>query len=435
MRTVVYIAGVLALVPIILFRPWLGIPAWNAFGILNPQGYVWGFAQEFPYAMIIGGTTLAGLLYARDRKAPPLTAQTVLLFLLFAWMTLTTVFAWSPESAWDQWTKVLKIFVMVFATMMLIHGERKIRVLMLSLAVPLAFFGVKGGVFTLLTGANHRVQGPGGFLGGNTEIGLALSMVLPFIVVIAEQQKVWWMRAGAWITFWLTVIATLFTYSRGAALGLAAVMAVIFLGLKRKLLVVILVVPVLAVAGAVWVPERLTDRVATIENYEADGSAMGRIQAWGVAWNVAVRNPLGAGFNLHATDFSRWISYASLILGQQHTIAAHSIYFQMLGDQGFIGLGLFLGLLVTTLRGLQRVRKSARKDPRLAGFERIAWATQAGLVGYAVSGAFLSLAYFDLFYAFVGLSTVMLREIREAPAASTSSPVVPQVVPISPRVS
>jgi len=423
MRTAVYLLGLAALVPIILYRPWVGIAAWTFLGIINPQAFVWGWAEQVPYALIVGGTTLLGLLLTKERRSIPVNAQTVVLGLLAAWFTVTTFVAWAPVSAWEQWNKVFKILLMTFVAMILIHGEYRIRTLVVAVAAAMGLLGVKGGIFTILSGGEHRVLGPGGFLKGNTEIGLALAMTLPLMVALAVQQQKRWARWGVWAAFWLSSLATVFTYSRGALLGLAAVLFALFLGFKRKALIVMMLIPAL-VLFLPLVPEKLFDRAATIESYQQDRSAMGRIQAWGVAWNVATSRFTGGGFNLDRIEPAQWLSYASpstLELNNYKTLAAHSIYFQVLGDHGFIGLILFLTLLLCTWRALGEIQQEAKKDLRRLWIGQYAWALRIALIAYGVSGAFLSLAYFDLFYTVVALSVVMQREVREISVAPATS--------------
>src|SRR5262250_1178892 len=102
MRDVVYLASFAVLIPLILYRPWFGILAWSVLGLINPQVFTWHM-QDFQFAMWVGGATLLGLLYTRDRRSIPLTSQTLLLGLLAVWFTVTTLQAWLPDQAWDQW--------------------------------------------------------------------------------------------------------------------------------------------------------------------------------------------------------------------------------------------------------------------------------------------------------------------------------------------
>ncbi len=147
------------------------------------------------------------------------------------------------------------------------------------------------------------------------------------------------------------------------------------------------------VIAAMSLPEHWFSRMNTITNYEQDGSAMGRINAWWMAWNLARENFFGGGFDIYnAFAFSLYAPDPLSI----H--AAHSIYFQVLGEHGFIGLALFLLMWVLVWRKANGLRKDFRNSAELKWVSDLGAMCQVSLVGYAVGGAFLSLAYFDLPY-------------------------------------
>ncbi len=436
MRDIAITLLLIGLVPVILRRPWIGILAWYVISLVNPHKLAWGFAQELPVANVVGICTLVGLFATKERRGVAWTPEMVLLALFALFVTLTTVFAWNTMLALEQWYKVIKIYLLVFVSTMLIFGRDRVRALYYTVVFSMVFYGAKGGLFSLLGGGESHVQGHAGFMGGNTDLGLGMAMALPLIYAAAREQTVAWRRWAGWGAFWLTVIATIFTYSRGAWLGLAAVMGLLFLFSKRKLVVVAIIVPAM-IAAIPFIPEKVHNRADTIQTYEQDHSAMMRVQAWTVAINVAMRHPLGAGFAIDYTPSPRWLSYANF-LGEWYnqTRAAHSIYFQVLGEHGFIGLFLFLGIIAASFVTLSRVKRAARKAPELSCYSDYAGALQIGLVAYCVSGAFLNLAYFDLFYLFVILGAVMLRDLGEYAAnpaafAAKAQP-APAVAPVSP---
>ena len=427
LRDLVLLMILVGSVPVILLRPWIGVLLWYWIGLMNPHRLTWGFMYHFPAAMLIGGCTLIGLMLARDRRPPPLSKESVLLVAMAVWFTLTTAFAWVPSMAWDYWEQAMKILAFTLVTTMLIHGRQRTEWLMIVIAGSLAFYGAKGGLFTVMTGGQYRVKGPAeSFIGGNTSLGLAMLMTVPLILVLARQARAGrlaclpdrpWVRLagmGGYASFWLTGMSTAFTYSRGALLGLASIAPFLFLRMRYK--------PVLfglAVAGfsslAVMVPNKLIERAEIIRNYEENKSAMQRIQAWGVNLNIALEHPLGAGFHLEYGGNERWLSYANF-RGEwpNESRVAHSNYFQVLGQHGFVGLFLYVSLLVGILASLFRLSRAARTRPDTAWISEYAWALCVGTIGYAVAGAFLNLAYFTLFYAFVAGTMVLRREYAMA---------------------
>ena len=142
-----------------------------------------------------------------------------------------------------------------------------------------------------------------------------------------------------------------------------------------------------------FMPVEWYERMATIDDYSDDRSAMGRISAWWTAWNIALNHVTGVGFNTAtAALFAKYSPYPDYV----H--AAHSIYFQVMGNHGFIGLFIFLGIWVSTWRSANWLRKKKNITPETQWAADLAAMCQVSLVGYAVGGAFLSLSYFDLPY-------------------------------------
>ena len=170
-----------------------------------------------------------------------------------------------------------------------------------------------------------------------------------------------------------------------------------------------------------FLPESWFQRMNTIGEFHEDASAMGRINAWWMAWNLARANFFGGGFEIYTPAvFSQYAP----VPDDLH--AAHSIYFQILGEHGFVGLVLFVVLWLTVwwLAGQLRLRGDARPETLLVS--HLGAMIQVSLVAYGVGGAFLSLAYFDLPYYLLVLVVVSLQWMKTmgygAPARGLGSP-------------
>jgi len=380
---------------------------------MNPHLYTWTL-RDFPFAQVVGVTFLISWIIARDKRMIPLTPALIGLCLLLTFVIVKTPFAWYPDVAWTYLSKFVKIVGAVLLITTLIYSPRRVRWFLWTILFSLGVYGVKGGVFALATAGELRVQGPdGGFINGNTHLGVALLMVLPmFVAFIRDAPSAWWRRVGI-ISFWLVLIACIFTYSRGTWLGLAAITPLLILQSRRRVLA-LAAVSAIAIGLVAYAPEKLFSRFETISDYEQDLSSLQRIQGWGVAFNVATRHVLGSGFVLDATPVDLWMQYANFHHPAfNRANAAHSIYFQWLGDHGFLGLALFLFVVIATMASLWRVRRLVAGNAESAWLGYYATALLIGMAGYLVSGAFVSLGYFDLFYTFVALSAILMREARE----------------------
>jgi probable O-glycosylation ligase (exosortase A-associated) len=339
-----------------------------------------------------------------------------MLWLVFVCSTYSS--ALYPEDAWAQLEKVSKILFGTVITLVVMQDEKKLRYLLWVIALSLGFYGFKGGLFAIATGGKYQVLGPPNtFIAGNTEIGLAFNMVLPFLWILRRELKRRWLRLAMVGVCVLTGIATLVTYSRGALLGLLAVLLLLTLKNRGRWIAIPLLAGGIAVSAAV-LPDSWTQRMHTISDYQDDGSAMGRINAWRLSWRVALDRPIfGAGFQ----PFTE-MTYARY-LPEVHTSStdAHNIFFQVLAEHGFVGLGVFAALVASTLLTLGRVQRRARRNPAFERLGSYAQIIEASMAGYVVSGFFLSRSYFDLFYHLVAITILLSTLLRAAERAQARS--------------
>ena len=388
---VVGIVGVAAIMA--LKRPWIGVMLWTWLSIMSPHRYTWGFAYHAPLAAIAAVATLVGLMFTRERQNP-FQGSPMVWFLLFTMaMTLSWLFGMDPGGDYPQWNKVMKIYFMTFVAAVLLHNRYHLIAFAWVSAGSLAVLGAKGGLFTVLTGGDHRVWGPvGTFIFDNNEFALSLIMAIPLLHFLQLQLASKWARHLMSVVMLLCAAAAIGTHSRGALLAITAMGAVFWWRSQHKGAIGVMIA-VVALALLPMMPESWWERMATMRTYQEDGSAMGRINAWIVAWEVAKDNLFGGGMSYqHDWLFMMYGPYSA------KPLAAHSIYFQVLGNHGFIALFLFLMMWISTYWAAGWLRVNARAIPEAKWAADLGSMAQVSLVGYAVGGAFLSLSYFDLPY-------------------------------------
>ena len=284
-----------------LKQPWVGIMLWTWLSLMNPHSLAYGFSQSFPVAAIAAGATLVGLAITKERRNPFFSPPATWLALFMIWICITYVFSYNVEGSTDMLKKVMKIDFMILVSIALLSTRKHINTFVWVIVLSLGFYGVKGGIFTIATGGNHRVWGPGGFIGGNNEIALALIIVIPFMYYLLLQADRKWVKYGLVAAMLLSAAAAIGSHSRGALLAIAAMAIYLWLKAPRK----ILVGSALVIAGSALLalmPEMWEARMGTIANYEQDASAMGRINAWWTAYNVANSQLTGAGFDMYTRE-------------------------------------------------------------------------------------------------------------------------------------
>ena len=206
------------------------------------------------------------------------------------------------DRAWPSYVKFLKIQVGVFLTFILINNREKIIQLVTVITFSIGFFGIKGGVFSLLTGGAHRVWGPpGSFIEGNNELALALLMLIPFVYFLATYVQKAYLKFFLWGCMFLMLVSSVFSYSRGALLAMIAMLMFLWLRSSKKLALSIAFV-VLALSAIPFIPEAWWDRMDNINTYQEDASAMGRINAWYFAFNIAKDKFTGGGYDLWGVE-------------------------------------------------------------------------------------------------------------------------------------
>lgn len=385
-------------------RPWVGILGWTWLSIMNPHALSWQL-QTFPVAAMVGGSTLIGLVINRAQCQWFLTRESIWLILFMVWMTITLPFAIIyPDEAQQMWSRVMKIDLMILVAIALIHTKRHINLLVWVLVISIGFYGVKGGAFTIATGGSYKVWGPTNtYIEGNNEVALAIVIVIPLMRYLQMQMKAKWAKTTMGVCMVLMAASALGSHSRGALLAIAGMGVVLWWRGKNRLVGAIGMV-VVSAALLSLMPAEWWSRMDTIKDYQADESAMGRINAWWMAYNLAKANFFGGSYAIWTIGVFR--VYAP---DPTDVHAAHSIYFMVLGEQGFPGLFIFLTLFTLVFFKAGRMRSLGRKLAETQWVSDLGGMIQVSLVGYAVGGAFLSLSYWDLPYNLLVLAVAAFR--------------------------
>jgi probable O-glycosylation ligase (exosortase A-associated) len=404
MRDLLVMIIVLGSAPVAFFSPYYGLLVWTWISFFNPHRFAWGIAYNFPVGEVIAVPTLIGLMFASDSNRKIFKRETFLLLALWMWFLITflvakqtPLFADHIDEGLVSLEMVSKILLMTLITMVVVTTLNRLKWLLIVVGMSFGLLGIKGALFGLQTGGIYRVMGPpSSFVADNNDLALAINMSLPILFFLAREEKKKALRTILWIAFFASIGSVLLTYSRGGLLGLAVVLGVLAIKAKRKLLATsFLVAASLLVVS--YAPQNWMERMQTFLAGDLDASAQGRINAWKFSWNLAMDYPVtGGGFGTFSQDlFERYAPDPTDFHGP------HSIYFQMLAEQGFVGLTLMLLLLGSVLYSLRRLRKKVQQVPTAHSLGSYSHALETGLYAFIVSGAFLGRAYFDLWFQFI----------------------------------
>lgn len=424
MRDIAITAFILGAIPWMIARPYVGLLMFAWVSFMSPHRLTWGFAYSLPFAQIIAIATLIGMVFSKDRQTFPVNRVTVVWLLFVAYMGVSTFFAMYPSEAIPQLEKVYKIQLLALLTLVLINTREKLRLLLWVIVFSVGFYGVKGGLYTA-TGGGGLVWGPSGsFIAENNALALATLMTIPLMRALQLHEKNKYVRWALGAAMVLSAFSVAGSYSRGAFVGATAMLIFFWLKSRQKIFTGIGVVVVASVV-LMSMPQTWWDRMGTIQTYQEDSSAQGRIDAWYTAVGVANHRFFGAGFEGWSQEnfdrFSRPGAPARDV---------HSIYFEVLGEHGWGALVLFLALGWLTWGTGAWIVRNTRDRQELRWYHDVAVMTQVGLVAYAAGGAFLGLAYYDLPYALIG-TLVLLRVFVERELTAEASRLSPVKGPLA----
>lgn len=420
MRQILLIIALLAGMGMTLRWPFAGVLLWEWFTLQNPHQETYGFVSSAN--LVIALVTLIAWSMSKERKTPPngFILWGIIIFIL--WTTIDTAFAFDPVWSFGYWDRTWKTFALGILLAATVTNRVRLQAVIWVAVVSLFYYGVKGGLFTIVTGGHNHVLGPPGtMINDNNQLAVAMLMTLPLAHYLRQQSEDKRVRLALLASIVLTVVAVIGTYSRGALIGLATLGFLGLLRMKRRL-TYLAVATVLIAFTVHFMPAQYFDRMNTmnsVASVQEDQSFHGRIVAWKVAYNAAKdRFPFGAGF--YGPQLAPFFhSY----FPNEKNHAAHSIYFQVLGEHGFIGLAIYLALIAASFFRVSRIIRTARRVAGQRWAAEMGVALQASLIVFCVSGAALSLAYYDLFVIVICLMLPLWEIVRPARRVPAYRPV------------
>lgn len=413
MRDYIVLAILLGSVPVCFVYPYFGVLMWFWVSILTPHRYAWSIAHDFPAAAVIAIPTLLGSIFGR--KNPHfLCREVILLVNLWLWFCVTVYYARQVPIfsdhvilAEDRLSQVSKILLMTILTIVLVCSKQKLKYLLMVVTFSFGILAVKGALFGIATAGEYRVYGsPGSFIGDNNDFALALNMTMAIPFFLARHTSSRLTRLALRAIFFCSIACVILSYSRGGLLGVTAALSAIAVKGRKKLISLVLLV-IAGITVFSYAPSKWVNRMDAFLHGNLDQSAEERLTSWAFAWNLVKHYPLtGAGFECFTDELYR--SYGTRPFPNGATSSGpHSIYFQLLAEQGFVGTGLFFILLGCCWFTLRKIRRIARRTPSLYYAVDYTHMLEIGMLAYLVSGAFLGRAYFDLYFFLVACTVVL----------------------------
>ncbi|MDD2658409.1 MAG: putative O-glycosylation ligase, exosortase A system-associated [Methylococcales bacterium] len=393
-------------------KPWLGVLSLAIFSYLNPHAYAWGFVRSLPVYYVLFLVVAFRTFTAKDKQPLPKDWRIPVFVMLWIYFAITSVFAYFPELAWERFWFVTKIYIPFYFNLVLINTRYKLYWLIVTIGASIGIVAFKGGLFAILHGFSARVYGPPSTqFEDNNQFAVAMLMCIPLLLVWQRETLNPWFKKGILFVIPVIYAASLSSWSRGALLTMTALTMMLIWNSKRK----IFAIPLVIIGIFVFIPflpQEWFGRMNTLETYQEDGSAMGRIEAWTDGWNHTLEHPFdGAGF-----EGWRWVTMRDW----------HSSYVEMFSEHGFIAFGLWLSLILGSLVSLTTLPKKTRQVEGMEWVALYCFMVKASLICYMVGTAFLGLSYWDLLYHLIFISVLIKKFALEELAVRQKDKIKPR---------
>lgn len=426
MRDAVFAMMVLCVLPLAIARPFNAYLLWGWTGLLVPTAYFYGFMTDarvnLTFAVLTLGLILLGKVKWRDYQ-PNRVTWLYLLWALHA--TLAFLFAYGNNPYNAQYYEIL-IKGLLFALVMPFFVRERVHfhAMFIVIALGLGIHGVLNGLKTVASAGGHNMLGPvGTMMADRNHLSTALALALPVLFYLHTYTANRLIRLGFLGAFCVVVLAILGGGSRAGFIAVSVVGLWLVLTTRRKGLALALIV-VAVVGFLAFAPEDITSRLSSIKEAGEDSSFMGRVIAWKISSAIALANPVfGGGF--HAVQVQPiWdtfktapglLGFLNLPIPEFSAKAAHSIYFEVMGDLGFVGLGIFLFIMLRAVWSRQIIKRMATQLGAPYQWARdMADMLMLSLLAYMVGGASVSVAYLEAIYMMVMLMELLRLHVARA---------------------
>ncbi|GMM68930.1 putative O-glycosylation ligase, exosortase A system-associated [Alteromonas sp. MTD1] len=398
-----------------LTRPYIAFAGYIWVDTLVPQTIVFGFLHGRPISMIMAGLCFFSLVIGAGKISKPTRGIPVFLLVLFMiWITISTDMAQFQAVAWVKWDTAIKTVLMATLTMFAIKTKKQLESVLLVLVFSLSFFMLTAGIKTLFGGGGYGrvlITGVGNMGMAESSTLAAFSvLVIPFLMFFKKHITLMhFLRGKNWVwnaAILSCVAANIGTTARTGLVTLAGYIG--YRSLNKKFFIQGIVVFLFAVlCFQAFAPADWKNRMNTLTEVTDESSAMGRVVVWQWTIDYVKERPFfGGGFQSFLANRGQLINYNENF---SFTVKAfHSIYFELLGEQGYGGLIIYLGLIFWAYNQNRKIEK----NDRLGEWSRdLGSCMKSAIVIFCIGGAFVGIGYKPIIFQLVALTVVHLKII------------------------
>ncbi|MDG2002991.1 MAG: putative O-glycosylation ligase, exosortase A system-associated [Novosphingobium sp.] len=423
-----YLAGLLLLG---LRRPFIWVLAYLYVDIVAPQMISWGFLSSLPISLIVFLAAFGGWLVLDDKQESRFNYRQGLLLLLLGYCAFTTYSADFHEEALGKWEWVWKALVFAIFLPLTLRTRLRIEAAALVMVLSAAAIIVSGGIKTAMGGGGYGtlrllVDNNTGLYEGSIISCVAIA-IIPLILWLVKHGTIyvpdWRVKAFAAGLILACILMPIGTQARTGLVCFGFLCVLLLRSAKRRLLYFGLMGAV-GLLSIPFLPQSFTDRMSTIENHQSDQSASTRIAVWKWTLDYVKHNPMGGGFEAYLANKLEYKTVSAETAGSTTIVrsedvedagrAYHSAYFEMLGEQGFPGLILWLWIQASGLWHMERIRR--RWKDRTGQDEQwqapLANALQQSHLVYLLGSLFVGIAFQPFMLMLIGLQCALWTYLK-----------------------
>ncbi len=440
MRDLVFVGYLAAIMLLAFKRPFLFTLVYAYVDIVSPQRLSYFLLNSVPLSLILFVLAFLGFMIGDDKRDVRVAPRWVLLLVLLAYCGYTTSVAAEAVAALEKWGWVWK--ALVFAAFLPLTLRTKLRIegLVLTMVLCASALIVTGGIKTAAGGGGYGslvmlIDDNSGLFEGSIISCVAIT-IIPLILWLAKHGTIfkpdWKVRIYAAALIFACLLIPVGTQARTGIVCIA-VLGLLLLRYARYRMLYLGGVVLIGLAAIPFLPSSFTERADTIKNYKADESASTRLAVWAWTWEYVKEHPMGGGFEVYRQNRIRYDMAQTANLGEPVPAdtpdvkqivdsgrAFHSSYFEMLGEQGFPGLIIWLIIQIGGVWRMEIIQRMYRKRnrPDEAWVAPLASALQNSQIIYLVGSLFVGIAFQAYFFMLtalqIGFDTYLSRRRKEA---------------------
>jgi probable O-glycosylation ligase (exosortase A-associated) len=405
-----------------LRRPFLWVLLYVYIDILAPQRIGYSIITTLPLSLIAFAAAFGGWIALDRKEGARFTLRQGLLVALLAYCWWSTGRADFPEDALTKWDWVWKALLFAIFLPLTLITRARIEGLAMILLLSVATIVIATGLKVVLGGGgygelNFFVDDNSGIYESSTLATVAIGLI-PLLWWFVRHGTIfrphWAVTAfAAGLTF-ACLLVPVGTEARTGLLCIAA-LAVLMLRYTKRRFLFIAGAGVLGLTALPFLPQSYYDRMATIAQPGGDESASTRVAVWKWTLDYVETRPLGGGFDAYRSNRFTYTMPVKKTEGNSTTVtyqevedkarAYHSSIFEMLGEQGWPGLVMWLLLHAVGLWQMERLQRRwrASEEEATRWIAPLAAALQMGALIYLVGATFQGIAYQPVMLMLVGL--------------------------------